>query len=204
MKVRFQVMAVLCAAAMLAACGTPGAPRPPSLLLPRSVEDLTATRKGSKVTLAWTAPRQTTDRENLRVRQLGPTRVCRGVHDFPMVQCDQTVGEVLPSAPSVPPAPPERVTFTDDLPGTLTGEQPLGLATYAVEALNARGRSAGLSNQVKVPLAPTVPAPANISATVSQAGIKLAFTVETTGGPPNLTYGIRVFRIEQRSNTTPV
>src|SRR5512142_2787074 len=160
MKARFQVMVAVCAAAMLAACGTPGAPRPPSLLLPRAIEDLTAARKGNTVTLTWTAPRQTTDHENLRLRQLGPARVCRGVDDVSMTKCGTIAGEVPPRAPAVPPAAPERVAFNDALPGDLIGSHPLGFATYAVEALNARGRSAGLSNQVQVPLAPTVPAPA--------------------------------------------
>jgi hypothetical protein len=203
MKAPLDAIAVVCTLALLAACGTPGAPRPPSLLLPRPVEDLTATRKGDRVTLAWTAPRQSTDRKNLRLRQLGPTRVCRGINDFPMIKCDQPVGELPPRQPTVPPAPPERATFTDTIPAQETGKYPLGFATYGVESLNSRGRSAGLSNQVQVPLAPTVPAPANLSATVTPDGVRLDFSVETTGGTPGLSYGVRVYRNEQGSNAPP-
>ena len=42
------------ACAVVAACGTPGAPMPPELELARPVTDLRAARKGDKVYLAWT------------------------------------------------------------------------------------------------------------------------------------------------------
>ncbi len=39
-----------------AGCGAPGIPMPPSLELPRPVDDLAAVRKGGRVVLTWTAP----------------------------------------------------------------------------------------------------------------------------------------------------
>ena len=92
--------AVLC----LAACGTPGAPRPPSLELPQPINDLVATRQGDKVTLAWTVLRETTDKQN--IRHPGPVRVCRGVNTTAMVQCPQ-VAE-LPPAGAPPSKTPPR------------------------------------------------------------------------------------------------
>src|SRR6185312_3392858 len=83
---------VLAAVVWLAGCGTPGAPRPPSLRLPQAVSDLAATRVGNTVTLTWTEPQRTTDGEG--IRQLGPTLVCMGVNDFPMTHCDETVADL--------------------------------------------------------------------------------------------------------------
>lgn len=161
--------AVLC----LAACGTPGAPRPPSLELPRPVADLAATRQGDKVTLTWTVPRETTDKQS--IRHPGPVRICRDANTTAMVQCPQ-VAE-LPAAPAVAKgAKPEQGTYTDTLPADLQQQNPTGFATYAMESLNGRGRSAGLSNQVEVPLAPTVSPPSDVRAQVTPEGVVLTWT----------------------------
>ncbi|MGH9650187.1 MAG: hypothetical protein ACRD3I_06920, partial [Terriglobales bacterium] len=62
---------------LLSACAVPGAPQPPSLQVPRPVEDLAAVRKGDRVTLTWSAPVETTDRDTLRIS--GSTAICRSV-----------------------------------------------------------------------------------------------------------------------------
>jgi hypothetical protein len=152
LQAHLALAAVLC----LAACGTPGAPRPPSLDLPRPVSDLAASRQGNQVTLTWTAPRETTDKQN--IRRPGPVRICRGVNTSALVECPQAA-ELPPPPVVVHGAKPEQRTFTDALPMDLQQQNPTGFATYALESLNARGRSAGLSNQIEVPLAPTLPAP---------------------------------------------
>src|SRR5512142_3592989 len=90
-------LAVVLMCAILLACGTPGAPRPPSLQLPRPVDDLTATRKGDKVTLTWTPSSENTD--GTLVRRPGPTRVCRAVNEFPLSACPLPVAET----PTPPP-----------------------------------------------------------------------------------------------------
>src|SRR5260221_14284236 len=46
---------------LLASCGTPGRPLPPSLNIPKPVHDLQAARKSDVVILSWTSPQQTTD-----------------------------------------------------------------------------------------------------------------------------------------------
>src|ERR1700732_2410555 len=88
---------LLAVAALLAltGCASIGAPLPPSLELPKSPSDLRAARKGDKVTLTWTIPARTTDRQ--RVRYLGEARICRSV-DPALKQCDAPVGEVAPPA----------------------------------------------------------------------------------------------------------
>ena len=159
--------AVLC----LAACGTPGAPRPPSLDLPQPISDLAASRQGNHVTLSWTAPRETTDKQN--IRHAGPVRICRGVNTSAMVECPQ-VSELAPAPAAVRGAKPEQRTFTDTLPMDLQQQNPTGFATYALELFNVRGRSAGLSNQVEVPLAPTLPAPGQPTWRVTPEAIEVS------------------------------
>ena len=70
---------VLCLAS---GCGTPGAPMPPALELPRPVNDLGAERKGDRVLLSWAEPVDTT--EGRSIRHPGLTLVCRSVSEYPM------------------------------------------------------------------------------------------------------------------------
>src|SRR3954463_5389040 len=77
-------------AALLVGCGQPGVPQPPSLHLPVPVKDLRATRIGEKVTLTWTVPYETTDRE--AIREPGKMRVCRILTTED--ECGKVVGEV--------------------------------------------------------------------------------------------------------------
>jgi hypothetical protein len=144
---------LLAAALLLVGCGTPGAPLPPTLDLPQPPDDLKATRKGDKVTLTWTVPAHTTDKA--LVKHLGPTKVCRSPQVM-MSECTQAVGEV----PAAQLQPGKPATFTDTLPQDFQQQNPASMMTYAVEIENAGGRSGGLSTQVRVPLAPTFPAPA--------------------------------------------
>ncbi len=158
----------------LSACGTPGAPRPPSLRLPQTIRDLAATRQGSTVTLTWTESAQTTDGENIRA--LGPTLVCMGVNDFPMTHCDQMVADLtLQEFASCKPEIGKPVTCSVPLDRSVQEANPRGLATYAIEVLNTNGRSAGLSNQVRVPTAVSLPRPSDLAAEVRADGVYLGF-----------------------------
>lgn len=171
MRARLQLVAVgVCA--LLAGCGTPGAPQPPSLQLPAPVQDLAATRVGDKVTLTWTPPQRTTD--GVIIRRAGPTLVCRGLNSSVMLQCPK-VGEVSPAPPHAAKA--EKAEFTDSLAPEVLSPNPAAFATYAIEVKNDRGRSAGLSNQVQVPLAPTLAPPQQISAEVTAQGPVISWVV---------------------------
>jgi hypothetical protein len=180
--------AVLC----LGACGTPGAPRPPSLDLPRPVADLAASRQGDEVTLTWTAPRETTDKQN--IRHPGAVRVCRGVNTAAMVECQQ-VAE-LPPAPVIDKSSkPQPRGYVDKLPPDLQQQNPTGFATYALQSLNARGRSAGLSNQVAVPLAPTLPAPDQPTGRVTPDAIEVSVEGAEPGPAPDaITFTPHLYR----------
>ncbi|MFB3915859.1 MAG: fibronectin type III domain-containing protein [Terriglobales bacterium] len=185
----------------LTGCGTPGPPQPPSLNLPRPAEDLAATRKGNKVTLAWTPPRKNTDGTNVRVAKLGPARVCRGIEVFPMTQCVQAVAEIPASkVASIPTTePPAKLEFTDTLTDQIQSQHPTGFATYAIEALNVRGRSAGVSNQVRVALAPTQSPPATVTANSGPDAILLKWTAAPFTPIAGLSYAYRVYRRQEGS-----
>jgi len=164
------LLAVLALAALVA-CGMPGAPQPPSLELPRTVGNLQAVRKGDNVTLTWTTPHETTDRK--RIKHLGVTGICRAVDRVAVAECAERVGALPPEHTPLQAA----ASFTDALPKQLQQTHPLGLAGYAVEVENARGKSAGLSNQVTVPLAPTLPPPARLLAEATASGVVISWVV---------------------------
>jgi len=178
-SISLMVVAVLALSALVG-CGMPGAPQPPSLELPRTVKNLNAVRKGDQVTLTWTTPRDTTDHK--RIKHLGATRICRAVDQVAVSECVETVGTLAPER--TPPA--AAATFTDTLPEKLQNAHPLGLASYAVEVENTRGRSAGLSNQAMVPLAPALPPPSQLSARVTAQGVEITATGDRGSTPGEL------------------
>jgi len=161
----------------LTACASIGPPVPPMLELPKPPTDLRAARKGDRVTLTWTLPSRTTARQS--VRYLGKTLVCRSL-DAALKECGAPVGEAPPPADcgNTKDAAGKRLTanFTDVLSHELEFHNPLGSVTYAIEALNRDGRGAGLSNEVRVPLAPTLAPPSDFHARVATQGVVLTWT----------------------------
>ena len=190
--------AVLALIGQWAGCASVGAPVPPSLALPKPPNDLHAVRKGSKVYLFWTVPTRTTDHGT--VRRPGPTQICRSLATV-MTACDAPVGNVAPFEGTAAPetqttaGPKPQAQFADTLPPDLQQQNPTHMATYAVEALNRHARSAGLSNQVQVALAPSLPPPANFQAQVVSDGVLLTWEC---GQPPtvpsNLHFADRIYR----------
>lgn len=181
------------ALAALVACGIPGAPQPPSLELPRTVQNLQAVRKGDKVTLTWTTPRETTDRT--RIKHLGVTRICRAVDVVAPAECVEKVGTVSP-APLAAAA-----SFTDTLPRQLQETHPTGFASYAVEVENTHGRSAGLSNQAMVPLAPTLLPPGRLAAHVMADAVVIDAYGEQSATPAGLAFAVHLYRRTERGGT---
>jgi hypothetical protein len=155
--------------ALLAGCGTPGAPLPPSLKLPDPVTDLTAVRTGDQVALAWTMPRKNTDK--LLIKGDIAVVVCRALASG---GCD-------PVGTGVMFAPNAKATFTDALPVALASGVPRPLS-YFVELKNARGRTAGPSNLAHV-LAGEAPAAVDrLSAELRKDGVVLHWTADAVRG----------------------
>ena len=130
---------------LLAGCGLPANPQPPSLWLPQPVKDLTATRVANQVLLRWKMPRHTTDKVELQGKQrahicwtpgLTPTAADRTVSGH-LRNC-RTVGD----ADFAPDKPAE---FTAALPVSLIAG-PHTAVSYFVELENAAGKTAGPSN----------------------------------------------------------
>jgi hypothetical protein len=172
-----------------------GPPQPPSLELPKPPTDLKASRKGDKVTLTWTIPPRTTDRK--LVRSVGPTRICRGL-EATLTQCGTPAGETTARpCPAAGKGSRQKTagSYIDMLPTEMESNDPAAMATYAVEVRNADGRSAGLSNQVHVPLLRTIPPP-DLHATLTKDGVALTWSgnVPKTDSQAQIRYVYRVFR----------
>jgi hypothetical protein len=176
MKSVLQAGAVALAVSAMVACGMPGVPQPPSLELPRTAQDLRAVRKGDRVFLAWTTPGQATDHST--IRHLGVTRICRAANDVAVVECRGTAG-TLEASQTRPSAP---ASFTDTLPAQLLEQR--GFVSYAVEVQNRYGRSAGLSNQVIVPLAAVARPAVEVHAVVIADGVRLEWRGDPSGNAP--------------------
>jgi hypothetical protein len=193
---KFIAPAALCL--LLANCAQIGPPLPPSLELPKPPSDLRATRKANRVTLSWSEPTLTTDRQS--VRYIGPTLVCRSSASE-INECGNPVG-ILPAPSAAPqkpdskypaaqktsaPLPPPQ-TYNDTLTSAMQSEDPAAEVIYAVEILNRSARGGGLSNRVHVPAIVTLPPPSDLSAELNGDGVVLTWTSagESQNIPPNL------------------
>jgi hypothetical protein len=206
----------LAASTLLAGCGAPGIPQPPSLELARPVRDLMAIRKANQVRLTWSVPIETTDHH--RFRHAGVTQVCRNLGTA-MAQCGSPIfqgatpvsGAKLQKAPRSrtrgrsQPATTAQGSYTDQLSPDLETESPTENLVYAVSVLNSYGKAAGLSNQVEVPSAPTLPAPSDFAAKLSAEGVRLTWN---RVAPPQEISGIeyfyRVYRRDVENNKDSV
>ncbi len=195
---------------LLTSCAQLGPPLPPSLELPKPPNDLRASRKGNRVTLSWSEPTVTTDRQS--VRYIGPTLVCRSP-ESEIAACGDPAA-ILPAPPAAPqkrgskrPAPknsnaprPAPQIYTDTLPASMQRPDPAAAVTYAVEVLNRSARGEGLSNRVHVPAIVTLPPPGDLAAELTGDGVVLTWT--SAGGPQNvpaLQLRYRIYRRDQSS-----
>lgn len=186
----------------LSGCASIGPPEAPSLELPKPPADLHAARKGDEVTLTWTIPQRTTDRQS--VRYLGKTEICRGVATA-LKQCGKPVGEAAPPAGFEGKKKADgtklTATFVDTLPPALEQEHPMEFASYAVEVRNTAGRAAGLSNQMRVALVPTLAPFSDFGAHVSAQGVMVSWQCPATAeGRSGIKY---LFRIYRRLESSP-
>jgi hypothetical protein len=119
-----------------------------------------------------------------------------------LTQCGTPVGEAVaqPGSNTVRPSK-EKIarSYTDSLPEQVQNDDGSAFMTYAIEVLNAAGRGAGLSNQVRVSLAHTLPPPQYFSAHVAAQGVVLTWTGDAPalGPTPSVHYVYRVYRREE-------
>jgi hypothetical protein len=181
-----KLIALMALCLLMTGCAQTGQPLPPSLELPKPPGDLRASRKGSRVTLTWSEPTLTTDRQS--VRYIGATLICRS-SESEITVCGGPAA-TLPAPPNTPqkhaphhPASqksdtphPVPQTYTDTLPRALQQQNPSAEVTYAVEVLNRDARGAGLSNRIQVPAIMTLPPPNDLSAQLTGDGVVLTWT----------------------------
>jgi len=191
---------------ILSGCAQTGPPLPPSLELPKPPTDLRATRKGNTVTLTWSEPTQTTDRQS--VRYLGPTLICRS-SEPDITTCGNALAMVpppttaarKPEKKSQQRPTPELETFTDTLYPKLESDDPDAELTYAVEVLNRNSRGAGLSNRVQVPAITTLLAPDDLAAKLTDDGVDLTWTsAAEPPARPGVQYRYRIYRKREGSS----
>ena len=161
-------------ALILAGCGTPGAPSPPSLRLPAPITNLAAVRAGNQVTLSFTMPRHDTDKVALK-------------GNITVAVCRTESADTCVPAGTIAVAPATKGSFVETLPPALAAGPPRRL-TYFVELRNRRNRSAGQSNPAVV-LAGEAPAPvANFAAALHRDGVSFRWTAGDS------TQSIRLYR----------
>ena len=185
----------------LAGCASIGPPMPPSLELPKPPTDLRASRKGDRVTLSWTIPAKTTDRQN--VRYLGKTNICRSL-EATLKECGKSVGEAAPprNFASAKTSTAQKLTasFIDTLPSEMEQEHPAGSVTYAVEVLNTAGHGAEISNQAHVPLVPTLAPFSVFKAELTAQGVVISWECPTEReGISGVKYLWRIYRHPESS-----
>lgn len=93
-----------------------------------------------------------------------------------MKECGKPIGNVAPPGDFEAlrsGGKKESAHFIDKLPEEMQRERPNGFITYAVEVLNHAGRGDGLSNEVRVPLVPTVLPFNDFSARMTAQGVLL-------------------------------
>jgi hypothetical protein len=200
--------------AVAAGCGSPGVPEPPSLELARPVRDLKAFRKGDEVHLNWSVSTETTDHHIFR--HAGAMQICRGLgqalhtcgtpvteQTTPTLSDSQKSGKVHNHSAGRSPNP--QASYTDHLSPTLEMQSPASNLVYAVNILNSYGKSAGLSNQVRVPSAPTLPAPSGFGAKLTSQGVNLTWTpVSVPPEIPKLRYAYRIYRRDGKTGNDSI
>ncbi len=189
-------MLLALSATILTGCASIGPPEAPSLELPKPPTDLRAARKGNRVELTWTIPARTTERQS--VRYLGETRICRSV-EAPLKECGQEVGEAPATKDFATKRRPTgkrlEATYDDTLTAAIEEGHALGFAFYAVAVQNAAGKSAGISNQVKVPLVPTLPPFQAFEVKAEAAGLRILWACPHSYRPgPDTHYLFRIYR----------
>jgi len=177
------------AAACLCGCGVPGAPLPPSLGIPKTINDLQAMRKGTDVKLTWTIPTQTTDGE--LIRKAGKMVLVRGTHAGGF----QTIKE-LPLQPAVNEKERSVIAASDNIGALLSIPATPDFVFYRLSSVSSRGRTSLPSNEVSVPAVITLPPPQKVLLGLAPSGVTISFELSQApaSGRLNSQYIYRVMR----------
>lgn len=194
---------IFCIALAGSAAETVGAPQNS-----QPVRDLRATRKGDKVILTWSQPRETADKQSA-ARRLEVARVCRDISAAAPspapasdpAACTQTVGQVdLQKSTAISgKSNAPTVQFIDTLPKEQKNSDPLQFAVYRVELRDDHGHRAGLSNPALVLLTP-MPEIEELHFQLDVRGVFLIWQEEIDNRPPSVQFDYRIYRREKNSS----
>jgi hypothetical protein len=184
-------------------CGSPGPPLPPSLELAQPVRDLRAVRKGDRVSLSWSVPVETTDKQN--IHHSGVTQVCRSLAPEP-VSCNPPLSSIPASALPATKKTTSKIeaAFVDTLPPGLERDHASSTLHYAVRVLNSYGRTAGLSNEVSVPSAPTLSPPSALGLELQREGVNVSWNSIAAPALAGVRFLYRIYRREDETGPDQV
>jgi hypothetical protein len=184
---------------ILAGCGAPGEPVPPSTPVPAAIKDLDARQAGDGVQLSFTLPSNSISGEKLKAPPA--VEILRGA-----VRPDGTpdaksfrVVYTIPGALVENYRTDGRVSFTDPIAAEETKAHPGTAVTYAVRTRASQKRASADSNVVSLRVFP-VPAPiASVAARVTESGVELDWgmsAVTAAGEMASAITGYRIYRSE--------
>jgi hypothetical protein len=177
---RFAAFILLATSACLSGCGVPGAPQPPSLGIPKAINDLQAARKGNTVTLTWTEPTETTDGE--LIRKLGKMVVTRSASQGGSFQ---SITE-LPLQPALTEKQRAKASATDNIATLIADPAAPDFLFYRVTSVSHRDTTSLPSNLVSVPTVITPPPPQSVTLGLTPRGVSITFDVPQMAGPIRL------------------
>lgn len=181
-------------------CGVPGPPVPPVARIPAVPRDLAAQQVGERVLLRWTLPRLYTDgarmdaypRVEVHRAFLGegtdPEVAFAGAAQVVYTIPGQVVDTFLHDG---------VVVFPDVVAPAVLKEQAGRRAAYAVQAVNAKGQTAGFSNLASVRIYPVASPIRRLEARVTERAIVLTWPSPertTSDTPLEALAGYQVYR----------
>jgi hypothetical protein len=203
---------VLCALVLCAPSAGAGGPRSRVAGSPKEaqlVRDLRAVRKGDKVTLTWSQPRDAENGQSFE-GHLAVARICRNIsatisdsglacsHAVRQINLERPVG-LAASAVHGKSNAETKVRLIDILPESQDDSDHLQFAVYEVEFRDDRGQRAGFSNPVAVPLAPVLPVK-GLHSDLDSRGVYLIWENEIERQPSLLKFDYRIYRSEKGSS----
>jgi hypothetical protein len=173
------------------------------------VGDLHAVRKGGKVVLTWSQPRDTEDRQSF-TGHLAIARICRNISStisdsgsgcpYPVRTVNlENSAAVAATAAHAKPNADTAVRWIDVLPESQDNSEHVQFAVYKIELLDDHGRSAGYSNTAAVPLAPVLPAK-GLHSELDVRGVYLIWEEEDESRSSILKFDYRIYRNEKGSS----
>jgi hypothetical protein len=164
---------------LLASCGAPAEPTPPSPLIPVPITDLAATQAGDGVQLTFTLPTKTTNGE--RLADAPAVEILRGVakpNGSPDAKSFRVV-QTIPGALVNNYRSEDRVQFVDQVPSDQARGYSGGIVLYRVRTRASRKRTSEESNIVTVHLLTVAERITGVQAKVAEDAVELSWSTPT-------------------------